>query len=206
LCYDVPMATQQERRASTRQALLEAAVASLIDTGLAGFTTAEVVRRAESSNGALFRHFPTRADLLAATVEHIFDRLRRDYEETFESLAADKRTIPHLIERLWDVMSDPALGAVFEVYTSSRTDAWMQSAIEPVVTDHMQRWQALARELVAQVVDVDDQTIDQAVTLAILSMQGLALNLMAKPDPEAADQLIAGLSVLADSLLRGGPR
>jgi len=200
------MATQEERRASTRQTLLEAAVAALIDGGLAGFTTAEVVRRADSSNGALFRHFPTRADLLAATVEHIFDRLRRDYEETFESLPADKRTIPHLIERLWDVMSDPALAAVFELYTSSRTDAWMQAAIEPVVTDHVERWQQLARELVAQVVDVDDATIDQAVTLAILSMQGLAINLMAKPDPEAADQLIAGLSVLADSLLTGGPR
>ena len=195
------MATQSERRAATRSALLDAAVASLMEHGVAGFTTSDVVRRAGLSNGALFRYFPTKADLLAATVEHVFVRLRRDYEDAFESLATEKRTVENLVTMLWVAMSDPALGAAFEVYTAARTDAWMQSAIEPVMADHLERLQLLSRELLAQVSSADDDMVRRAVDLAILSMQGLALNLMARPDPEAADRLIAGLVELASAML-----
>jgi len=195
------VATQQERRATTRSALLDAAVESLLEHGVAGFTTSEVVRRADLSNGALFRYFPTKADLLAATVEHVFARLRVDYEQAFESLTSDDRTVPNLVTMLWGAMSDPELGAAFEVYTSARTDAWMQAAIEPVMADHLDRLQTLARELLAQVSSADDEMVRRAVDLAILAMQGLALNLMARPDPEAADRLVSGLVELATTML-----
>ena len=195
------MATQSERREATRSALLGAAVDALLEHGVAGFTTADVVRRAGLSNGALFRYFPTKADLLAATVEHVFARLRRDYEEAFESLATDKRTVEHLVRMLWGAMSDPALGAAFEVYTAARTDAWMQAAIEPVMAEHLERLQELSRELVAQVSGADAETVRGAVDLAILSMQGLALNLMARPDPDAAERLVTGLVELASVML-----
>lgn len=200
------MATQTQRRETTRAALLDAAVESLVDNGVNGFTTADVVRRAELSNGALFRHFPTKGDLLAATVEHIFARLRQDYEDTFVSLDADKRTIAQLLEMLWAVMSDPALGAVFEVYTAARSDRWMQEAIEPVVADHLERLQHLARELVAQVSPAEPEVVDRAVNLSILAMQGLVVNLMAKPDPDSPAQLVSGLADLAALLLPEGTR
>ena len=195
------MATQSERREATRGALLDAAVESLMEHGVAGFTTSDVVRRAGMSNGALFRYFPTKADLLAATVERVFVRLRHDYEDAFVAQAAEKRTVENLVTMLWGVMSDPALAAAFEVYTSARTDAWMQSAIEPVMADHLERLQELSRGLVAQVSTADDEMVRRAVDLAILSMQGLALNLMARPDPDAADQLVAGLVDLASIML-----
>jgi AcrR family transcriptional regulator len=195
------MATQSERREATRSALLGAAVESLMEHGVAGFTTADVVRRAGMSNGALFRYFPTKADLLAATVEHVFVRLRRDYEEAFESLAEDKRTVENLVQMLWGAMSDPALGAAFEVYTAARTDAWMQAAIEPVMADHLEHLQALSRDLLSTVSTADEAMVRRAVDLAILSMQGLALNLMARPDPDAAERLVAGLVELASAML-----
>jgi len=198
---DPSVATQSERRESTRAALLDAAVESLMEHGVAGFTTADVVGRAGLSNGALFRYFPTKADLLAATVEHVFVRLREDYEDAFESLAADKRTVENLVTMLWGAMSDPALGAAFEVYTAARTDAWMQAAIEPVMADHLERLQDLSRNLLHQVSSADDEMVRRAVDLAILSMQGLALNLMARPDPEAAGRLLAGLVELATMML-----
>jgi len=198
---DPSVATQSERRESTRAALLDAAVESLMEHGVAGFTTADVVGRAGLSNGALFRYFPTKADLLAATVEHVFVRLREDYEDAFGSLAADKRTVENLVTMLWGAMSDPALGAAFEVYTAARTDAWMQAAIEPVMADHLERLQDLSRNLLHQVSSADDEMVRRAVDLAILSMQGLALNLMARPDPEAAGRLLAGLVELATMML-----
>jgi AcrR family transcriptional regulator len=63
--------TQQQRREETRRALLDAAVQSLIEVGFARTTTLEVQRRAEVSRGALLHHFPSKAELLVAAVDHL---------------------------------------------------------------------------------------------------------------------------------------
>ena len=66
--------TQQERRDSTRTRLLEATVECLVELGYARTTTLAVAQRAEVSQGALFKHFPTKAALLGAAVERLFPR------------------------------------------------------------------------------------------------------------------------------------
>jgi len=63
--------TQQQRREETRRALLDAAVESLIEVGFARTTTLEVQRRADVSRGALLHHFPSKAELLVAAVDHL---------------------------------------------------------------------------------------------------------------------------------------
>ena len=112
------MATQLERRNSTRQALLDAAAQCLQEQGVGGFTTVEVVRRSELSNGALFRYFPSRSELLAATVAHIFEKLRFDYERAYSSIPRSQASIQTMLELLWKVMNDPALGSIYEIYTT----------------------------------------------------------------------------------------
>ena len=76
-----------------------------------------------------------------------------------------------------------------------------EKAIEPIMADHLDRLNAQARALVPRVSSADPEVVDRAVDLAILSMQGLALNLMARPDPDAADRLIANLVELATVML-----
>src|SRR3954447_2618169 len=78
--------TQAERRASTRQALLEAATACLIEDGHAGFSTTEIMKRAGLSQGALFKHFSTKGELLAATAEHLYDEMISQYVDRFRRL------------------------------------------------------------------------------------------------------------------------
>src|SRR5215470_12505645 len=69
-----PPRTQQQRRDETRRALLDAAVESLIEVGFARTTTLEVQRRAEVSRGALLHHFPSKAELLVAAVDHLAEK------------------------------------------------------------------------------------------------------------------------------------
>lgn len=193
--------TQAERRETTKAALLDAAAACLTDSGVAGFTTSEVVKRAGLSNGALFRHFPTKSDLLAATIEHVFARLRDDYERAFLDVPSEGRTVRVLLEMLWAVMDDPVLAAAYDVYTSARCDAWLQAAIEPVVREHVERLAVLGRELLHEVPGIADEVIDRAVSLSILAMQGLVVNLMATPDPAAVTRLLDDLESLSAVLL-----
>ena len=88
------MPTQDERRRATRQRLLDAAAEVLEARGSSGFTTTEVGRRAGLSQGAIFKHFATKADLLAATVEHVFSGLVTRYEGEFAARAAVAGSAP----------------------------------------------------------------------------------------------------------------
>src|SRR5687768_9713992 len=71
--------TQEQRREETRRRLLDATITALMEQGYARLTTVEVAKRAGVSHGAIFTHFETKADLLCASVEHLFPQLIQDY-------------------------------------------------------------------------------------------------------------------------------
>ncbi len=190
--------TQAERRTETRALLLDAALAQLVADGLARFTTTEVGRRSGLSQGALFKHFPSKAELLAAVAEHLFDELRATYEEAFHSLPPSRRTVRDGLDLLWQHMLDPRLAAAFELYTAARTDAELRARLEPVVRAHVAR----VEELAASLVDLGDPArLRAACALAIAAMQGLVLNQLALPAPDQIASLRAQLHALVPLFL-----
>jgi len=178
---------------------MTAALEQLLVDGLAGFTTTEVCRRAGLSQGALFKHFDTKADLLAAVTEYLFDELRSDFEARFIDLPAAERNPRRGVDLLWEQMLDDRLAAAYELYTAARTDADLRAALEPVVGAHVERIHALAAALIP---GVEDSRRRSVVDLALLSMQGLVIQQMALPDPaqhQGLRDLLDGLThVLLD--------
>lgn len=194
------MATQAERRASTRQALLDAAAELLVDEGLPGFTTAAVTQRSGLSNGALFGHFPTRLELLAATVEHILGSLREGYETTFAGLIDTGASPVTLLELLWASMNDVRFAAVLGVYTQARTDPDLFLALNPIVVKHGSFVGQINRRVVASFADDPElaERIAGLGTLAILAMQGLVVSHMVGASQNAARPLIDTFSMLLE--------
>ncbi|HEU0203170.1 MAG TPA: TetR/AcrR family transcriptional regulator [Burkholderiaceae bacterium] len=66
--------TQAERTEETRRRILDASVDLLAAKGYAAFRTADVAEVAGVSRGAQTHHFPSKDDLVIATVEHVFQR------------------------------------------------------------------------------------------------------------------------------------
>ena len=195
------MPSQAERRAATRSTLLDAAAEVLVERGLAGFTTTAVTDRAGVSNGALFRHFPSRLDLIAATVEHVLVRLRTTYETTFGDLP-EQPDVETLLDLLWSAMSDPQFAAVLEVYTQSRTDTGLLTAIHPIVAEHGDYVNELTARVAAALGDGTDTTALAGLGgLAILAMQGLVVGQMAGGSPGFERDVLAGFRTLIDTAL-----
>ena len=195
------MPTQAERRAATRSTLLDAAAEVLVERGLTGFTTTAVTDRAGVSNGALFRHFPTRLDLIAATVEHVLVRLRTSYESTFGDLPT-RPEVETVLDLLWSAMSDSQFGAVLEVYTQARTDTELLTAIHPIVTEHGDYVNALTARVAATLGDgADTAPLAGLGNLAILAMQGLVVGQMAGASPGFERDVLAGFRTLIDTLI-----
>src|SRR5438105_12392844 len=70
--------TQAERRASTRTALLDAAIDCLVEEGYANTTTRRIAERAGVTPGAVHHHFSAKAELRTASVSHIGKRFSQE--------------------------------------------------------------------------------------------------------------------------------
>ena len=198
------MPTQAERRATTRAELLDAAAATLCDHGATRFTTTEVVRRAGLSNGALFRHFPTRHSLLAATVEHVLGQLRADFDAAYAvagGAGGAGLDVSDLLALVWGVMVDHRLAAVYDAYASARTDDALRSAIEPVVRAHLERLAQVGREVLVSIPGVDAELAERASYLAVMAMQGQVVNATVLPEAVDGTALLASLEQTAAALL-----
>ncbi len=124
--------TQAERREGTRKQLLDAAVECLIERGYSGTTTTEVADRAGVSRGAQLHHFPTKAELLAAAIEHLFSRRHEEYLEAISRLPPGADRLTASIQHLWAMLSGPTFYAWLELVVAARTDAVLRRSISGV--------------------------------------------------------------------------
>lgn len=167
------MATQAERSAATREALLDATLASLVEDGYAGTTTARVCERAGLSRGAHLHHFQTRAALLAAAVEHLAAQLGEQLAPEVASLAEGPERSEAGLDLLWQAYAGPLFQAALDLWTHARTDPELRASLEPVERTLERRTVLLARDLFPGLVGRAD--FERLVVMAVATVRGLAL-------------------------------
>ena len=187
-----PRRTQAERRQTTRRSLLDAAIESLVDAGYAGLTTTEVCRRAGVSQGALFKHFATKAELVAATAEHLFANLIDTFRAGLPPLDAATDRAAVVVQQLWTVFQQPRLEAAFELYVAARTDADLAVRLAPVSARHSENMRRLAHELFPEA--AHDAGFDAFVDLGISALQGAAISLPLRRDDAVHAPMLAVLT------------
>lgn len=190
----------------------EARQAEIVDTVLdlsasvcpGDITTVDIARSLGLTQGALFKHFPTKADLWTATIEHLFAALRADWERDVQAVAPEDRSAHLAVDLLWRQMHDVRIGAAFELYTVARTDATLRASLEPVVRDHVARLHELSRlALPADLGEADE--LGGLVDLVVLAIQGLVIDDMAAPDHRAGERLLATIHALVDGAVGPPP-
>jgi AcrR family transcriptional regulator len=176
-----PQRTQRERRAQTRGRLLAATQAALVERGYAGATTTEICRRAGVSQGALFKHFASKGELLAATAEQLFAHLIDAYREELPRLAGVQDRAAAAVALLWNVFDDPRLLAAIELYGAARTDRELARRLAPVAERHGEHLHALARELFPEAA-ARSPDFDALVSVVVQAIQGATLGSLAAGD------------------------
>jgi AcrR family transcriptional regulator len=139
---------------ATRAALLDAALDCLVERGYSGTTTLETARRAGVSRGAQQHHFRSRAELLAAAVERLFDRRLREFRDAFGSVDPSMDPLDAAIDLLWKMFQGPAFIAWVELWVAARTDPQLADAV--VAMD--QRFDAESRKLFAEILPIERAT------------------------------------------------
>lgn len=128
-----------QRSLVTRTRLLEAALDVLVERGYAGFNTVAVCERANAPRGTMLHHFPSRASLLIASLEHVLERRLERYANALRdpALAAElaepgHRTRRILLDMLWSEFTGPAAAAWLELVVAARTDPEVAAQLREV--------------------------------------------------------------------------
>ena len=122
--------SRQPRAEATRSRLLSATLQSLHERGYSGTSTLEVCRRAGVSRGTLLHHFPTRTDLLVATLDTILIERVAGF---VASNQGESVPLPVLLRRLWGQWEGPVYAAWLELAVAARTEPTLQAPMRSVM-------------------------------------------------------------------------
>lgn len=176
--------TQAERREGTIAALLDAAVRCLTERGYAATSTAAICAEAGVSQGALFRHFPTRQALLVATAEHVATRNVEAFRATTEGAAVDSvDDVAAVLGHLRAAVLSPANQTWRELLVAARSDADLRTALLPARESLQAQMLDAAADLWGDRLPADD--LPAVLSIVVNMLDGLAFSAL-DPDPTAA--------------------
>ncbi|WP_420469986.1 TetR/AcrR family transcriptional regulator [Brevundimonas sp. FT23042] len=176
------------QKAATRAALLQVAVDLLIEKGVAGVTTLEVQIRAGVSRGALLHHFPSRSDLLSATVTELVGRNEAALWREQARQPVSDEPVASAIRTLARTASTSSYVAEMELWTVSRTD--------PVLRETLRSAERRALPERERVLDAlfeslrDHPARAQVIDLTTEFARGLALSNLLRDDPRTGHALV----------------
>ena len=183
--------TQGERSAATQQALLDAAIECLVESGFAGTTTTEIARRAGVSLGAMLHHYPTKADLLAAAVGHIMQRRQEEFREAMTDVAPDSHRLDAAIDLMWAAFKGSTFQAWLELWVAARTDAELASTVRLMEDEYDRASREILRELFPPDEYADAALLEAGMRFVVALMDGVALRgLVMKPLDERPVELL----------------
>ncbi len=162
---------QQERSRLTQQRLLESTVDCLVEHGWAGTTTTLIAQKAGVSRGAQLHHYPTKAALVLAAVEHLAGR--RAQEIRAEAAALPVPRLDQALDLLAGAFLGPLYLAALEVWVAARTDPALRAALIPLEARVGREMHRLAVDLL----DADESRpqVREAVQATLDLLRGLGV-------------------------------
>jgi|SRR5436190_5605559 len=128
--------TRAEQRVATRTAILEAAIACLVEDGYAAMTTRRIAERANVAQSTLMHHFPTRETLLVEAVSHVALRLADTALEDVDlSAARDPDRREELLDHVWRVFTSHEALASAQLWYA----AWAEPELAAALRDLEER-------------------------------------------------------------------
>jgi AcrR family transcriptional regulator len=165
--------TQEERRAATRGALLDAALDCLVEHGYEGTTTGRVCDRAGVSRGAHQHHFGRRPALVAAALEELAMRRLDEIRGEVASLPAGEERVEQALDAIGGWFTGPLFQASIDLAAAARTDEELRAQLTPVEARLSQGTLLCCREMLAG--GTEDRSRDPLIQMTLGTVRGLAL-------------------------------
>ncbi len=181
--------TQQQRREETVARLLGASIGAIIEVGYARASAATIAKRAQVSDGALFRHFPTMGDFMAATAREVMRRQLELFNKRVAEIPADKPALAAALTIMRDVTGNDTNTVMYELLIAARTDEKLKATLQEVLTEYAANIYDTARALPGADLLPQD-TFAALVAILTNTFDGAAMVRAVLPQPEIEENRI----------------
>ena len=190
---------QAQKSAMTRDRILEAVIDCFIEEGYSNLTTAKVATSAGVSRGAMLHHFPSKTELIRATVEHLHDKLLEDFSKRVHKIprrlsGAERRKAG--LEAYWQHLSSDLFISYHELCVAGRTDPELRDILDDSLAEFEEHVQESNRELFSEWNDRGERYL-LAMDVTKFLMEGMALSQMTTNRKQRVRRMI---DYLADRL------
>lgn len=192
-----PRGPNAERRQSTREKILAAAVRCLNEVGYALTSTVRVAAEAKVARGSLLHQFPTRTDLILAVAEHALAVQRADIRAGLAELPAGRERFVGSVDVTWRAFQTPESRALIEIIIATRYDADLAARI-PDFAVEFEASKGRGAQRFAERSGLRDEHGEATALrrLILVALRGLAVDTMLsgeEADPEAVIALLRKL-------------
>ncbi|MFT5211527.1 MAG: AcrR family transcriptional regulator [Flavobacterium sp.] len=162
----IAIGKQQAKSIRAREAICEATIGLLVEFGYAETSLNRVASKAGFSKGALQHHYPSKEDLIAATLNRLLER-------PFKRARNPVKNAEEALMVAWTkYINTPAYRALLEIFNAARTDDLLQTRI----ADELLDWgRALDEQSLEQyeAISGDDDEVVMLLNMTRSFMRGL---------------------------------
>lgn len=193
--------TQQQRREETVGRLLQACIDTIVEVGYARASAALITKRAGVSVGALFRHFETMGDFMAATASEVLRRQLETFTKQVAEIPADRPALDAALAILRDITSGSINAVLYELMVAARTDEKLKATLQHELWQYRAKMYDAARAMPGTE-NIPEETLPVLVALLTNVFDGAAVVEGVLPQPEIAERRIPVLSELMTAVWR----
>jgi AcrR family transcriptional regulator len=173
--------TQQERSAATARALIDAAVASILEFGVAGAPVDRIAKRANATGGAVQHHFGSRDGLLLSVVEDVGERLQAATQQTRLQGSGLEERVDAVCNASWSILGSTNYLVVIQILLATQEN-------EPLYTEIFKRlseFESTLDQLWVRLFEgsgIDPRRVTVARHIAMAAYRGFALRMLYRGD------------------------
>lgn len=179
--------------------LLDASIATIIEVGYARASAKTIAGRAGVSDGALFRHFDTMGDFMAATAREALRRQLDLFAKRIAEIPDGRPAIEAGLAVLRDITRNPTNAVLYELMIAARTDAVLRATLREVLEEYSTKIYETARTLPGAE-GVPEEIFPAVVATMTTSFDGAAMVRAVLPQPDLDERQVPVLVALLSSV------
>ena len=191
---------QAHKSQSTKQQILDAAIQCIVEIGYSNTTTMKISGKAKLSRGATLHHFKSKRDIVAATVDYLYEKRKRAFQNSARELPSDADRVAIAVRSYWEHANHPLFIAFFELSVAARHDEQLRRILVPAQRKFDEEWYAMALEIFSEWKG-DASAFKLALELSQTLMEGMAISHLMHPRSKDKKNLLQFLEEQIRALL-----
>ena len=193
---------QARKSQATRRAILDCTIRCLIKYGYHHTTYIKISAESGFSRGAMRHHFPSRSDIMKATIEYLHDKRLAAFRKAAANTQTNQNRVAQSIEALWQHVNHPMFMVFIDLALAARRDRELEAIFRPAQDTFRRECYYAALELFPEWLKRREE-LRTAIDLSLYMMEGMVLDNLSA-DGGNAKRLLGFMAQELDGLLGGG--